>query len=142
MNLTNYVRQVSLEDFGWEFRHQAFWNKRLRTTGGRFFPKDGHLDFNPKIYETFGLETFRKIVRHELVHYHLYHQRRVTAMEIEILKNYSSRWMACATLLHCLTRKPFLSMNEKPAAAISSWSRIIAISTIDFLSKLQYSIDI
>ena len=76
MNLTNYVRQVSLEDFGWEFRHQAFWNKRLRTTGGRFFPKDGHLDFNPKIYETFGLETFRKIVRHELVHYHLYYQAK------------------------------------------------------------------
>ena len=42
--------------------------------GGRFFPKDGHLDFNPKIYETFGLGTFRKIVRHELAHYHLYYQ--------------------------------------------------------------------
>ena len=74
MNLNEYIKQVSLEDFGWEFRHQAFWNKRLRTTGGRFFPKDGHLDFNPKIYEAFGLGTFRKIVRHELVHYHLYYQ--------------------------------------------------------------------
>ena len=62
---------ILLVGFDREFRHQAFWNKRLRTTGGRFFPKDGHLDFNPKIYETFGLETFRKIVRHELVHYHL-----------------------------------------------------------------------
>ena len=69
MNLTNYVRQVSLEDFGKEFHHEADWNKRLRSTGGRFFPKDGHLDFNPKIYEQFGLETFRKIVRHELCHY-------------------------------------------------------------------------
>ena len=72
MNLTNYVRQVSLEDFGKEFHHEADWNKRLRSMGGRFFPKDGHLDFNPKIYEQFGLETFRKIVRHELCHYHLY----------------------------------------------------------------------
>lgn len=76
MNLTAYVRQVSQEDFGWEFRHEARWNPRLRTTGGRFFPKDGHLDFNPKIYQAFGLETFRKIVRHELVHYHLYYQGR------------------------------------------------------------------
>ena len=74
MNLTDYVRQVSLEDFGREFRHQAVWNPRLQTTGGRFFPKDRHLDFNPKIYQTFGLETFRKIVRHELCHYHLYDQ--------------------------------------------------------------------
>ena len=77
MNLTEYVRQVSIEDFGREFRHQAVWNSRLQTTGGRFFPKDRHLDFNPKIYQTFGLETFRKIVRHELCHYHLYDQGKV-----------------------------------------------------------------
>ena len=74
MNLTDYVKTVSIEDFGWKFKHQALWNKRLRTTGGRFFPKDGHLDFNPKLYEEHGLETFRKIVRHELCHYHLYFQ--------------------------------------------------------------------
>ncbi len=72
MNLTNYVRQVSLEDFGKPFKHQAHWNTRLRSTGGRFFPKDGHLDFNPKVYQELGLEVFRKIVRHELCHYHLY----------------------------------------------------------------------
>ena len=72
MNLTNFVKTVSREDFGKEFRHTALWNPRLRTTGGRFFPADGHLDFNPKIYETFGVDVFRKIVRHELCHYHLY----------------------------------------------------------------------
>lgn len=76
MNLTDYVQEVSREDFGWEFKHTAHWNNRLRTTGGRFFPKDGHLDFNPKIYEEHGLEVFRKIVRHELCHYHLYFQGR------------------------------------------------------------------
>src|SRR5699024_11241417 len=48
------------------------WNTKLRSSGGRFFPADGHLDFNPKIYDTFGLDVFRKIVRHELCHYHLY----------------------------------------------------------------------
>ena len=74
MNLTNYVRQVSLEDFGKPFKHQAQWNSRLRSTGGRFFPKDGHLDFNPKVYQELGLEVFRKIVRHELCHYHLYYE--------------------------------------------------------------------
>ncbi|GGE30364.1 SprT family protein [Streptococcus himalayensis] len=76
MKLTKYVQTVSLEDFGWEFRHTAHWNRRLRSTGGRFFPKDGHLDFNPKIYEEYGLEIFRKIVRHELCHYHLYFQKK------------------------------------------------------------------
>ena len=72
MNLTDYVKQVSIEDFGKHFKHQAQWNTRLRSTGGRFFPKDGHLDFNPKVYQELGLEVFRKIVRHELCHYHLY----------------------------------------------------------------------
>ncbi|WP_019787253.1 SprT family protein [Streptococcus sobrinus] len=73
MTLTDYVKQVSLEDFGLAFEHHAFWNQRLRTTGGRFFPKDGHLDFNPKMYEALDDLTFRKIVRHELCHYHLYY---------------------------------------------------------------------
>ena len=76
MKLNDFVKQVSLEDFGWEFKHQAYWNKRLKTTGGRFFPKDGHLDFNPRILQVHGPEIFRKIVRHELVHYHLYFQGR------------------------------------------------------------------
>ena len=76
MNLTEYVKQVSLEDFGKPFCHEAFWNLRLRSTGGRFFPKDGHLDFNPKHLEQFGWEIFRKIVRHELCHYHLYFEQK------------------------------------------------------------------
>ena len=29
VNLTDYVKTVSIEDFGWEFKHQALWNKRL-----------------------------------------------------------------------------------------------------------------
>lgn len=76
MNLTEYVQEVSREDFGRPFRHEARWNSRLRTTGGRFFPKDGHLDFNPKMLEAHGLDLFRKIVRHELCHYHLFFEKK------------------------------------------------------------------
>ena len=76
MNLTEYVQEVSREDFGRPFRHEARWNPRLRTTGGRFFPKDGHLDFNPKMVEAHGLALFRKIVRHELCHYHLFFEKK------------------------------------------------------------------
>ncbi|MGQ7409289.1 SprT family protein [Streptococcus suis] len=76
MDLTKYVELVSREDFGKEFRHVAIWNGRLRSTGGRFFPQDGHLDFNPKHLEEFGLEVFRQIVRHELCHYHLYFEKK------------------------------------------------------------------
>lgn len=76
MNLTEYVKEVSLEDFGLHFTHQAYWNKRLKTTGGRFFPSQGHLDFNPKVLEIKGKAIFRQIVRHELCHYHLYFQNK------------------------------------------------------------------
>ncbi|CAM3007820.1 SprT-like protein [Streptococcus acidominimus] len=74
MDLTKYVQMVSREDFGQPFRHAAVWNRRLRSTGGRFFPHDGHLDFNHKHLEVFGEALFRQIVRHELCHYHLYFQ--------------------------------------------------------------------
>lgn len=65
-----------MTDFGKAFKHQARWNQRLRSTGGRFFPKDGHLDFNPKMLEEHGLDIFRKIVLHELCHYHLYFEKK------------------------------------------------------------------
>ncbi|WEV60892.1 SprT family protein [Streptococcaceae bacterium ESL0729] len=71
-DLKAYVKKVSLEDFAREFIHDVSWNNRLKTTGGRFFTSDCHLDFSPSIYEALDLSTFRKIVRHELVHYHLF----------------------------------------------------------------------
>jgi len=70
--LLAFVRWVSLVDFAKPFEHEARFNGRLRSTGGRFFPKDLHLDFNEKMYDAFSEDVFRQIVQHELVHYHLY----------------------------------------------------------------------
>ncbi|MFX4023073.1 SprT family protein, partial [Streptococcus suis] len=70
MELNKYVQEVSLRDFGKDFRHVAIWNRRLRSTGGRFFSRDGPLDLNTKHLEEQGLEVFREIVRHELCPYH------------------------------------------------------------------------
>ncbi|MFV0556847.1 MAG: SprT family protein [Lactovum sp.] len=67
--LTIYICQLSMEKFNKKFLHRAKWNSRLRTTGGRFFPKDKHLDFNPKFENH---PDFDKIILHELCHYHLY----------------------------------------------------------------------
>lgn len=65
------VEKVSLKDFHQPFLHVAVFNSRLKTTGGRYHLKDHHLDFNPKMF-TLGEETFVKIIRHELCHYHLH----------------------------------------------------------------------
>ncbi|GFH40666.1 SprT family protein [Pseudolactococcus insecticola] len=74
--LLDFVRWVSQTDFGLPFEHAAKFNGRLRSTGGRFFPKDLHLDFNEKMYDQFSEDIFRQIVQHELVHYHLYRAGR------------------------------------------------------------------
>lgn len=73
IELTARVRQLSQAKFQRNFEHEARWNSRLRSTGGRFFPKDLHLDFNPKMAD---LPDFDKIILHELVHYHLYRAHR------------------------------------------------------------------
>lgn len=71
--LTEVVRQLSVAKFHLPFLHEAHWNARLQTTGGRFFRTDRHLDFNPKFAHH---PDFEKIVLHELCHYHLYQAHR------------------------------------------------------------------
>lgn len=70
--LTELIKKVSQEYFGKPFIHQAFFNSRLKTTGGRFHLNDRHIDINPKIYQQFGYETLVGVIKHELCHYHLY----------------------------------------------------------------------
>ncbi|CAK8053574.1 SprT family protein [Eupransor demetentiae] len=67
--LQKRVEAISLESFGRPFRHQATFNSRLRTTGGRYRLADHNLDFNPRMAE---LPEFDQIIKHELVHYHLH----------------------------------------------------------------------
>lgn len=70
--LQRWVEQVSMDDFGKPFRHKAYFNPRLRTTGGRYVLNTHHLEFNSKQLEVHGEEEFVKIIRHELCHYHLH----------------------------------------------------------------------
>lgn len=74
--LEELVKSVSLKYFNKPFKHRAYFNSRLRTTGGRYHLKSHHLDFNPKIVRVFGLETFIDIIKHELCHYHLHLEGR------------------------------------------------------------------
>lgn len=74
--LQDMVETISINEFGRAFKHQASFNKRLRTTGGRYFIKSHHLDFNPKQLEYHGMEAFIGIIKHELCHYHLHLQKK------------------------------------------------------------------
>ena len=69
--LQQRVEQISLRAFHRPFTHQAVFNRRLKTTGGRFHLRDGHLDFNPTMFANHP-EAIDGIIKHELTHYHLY----------------------------------------------------------------------
>lgn len=70
--LQDFVMQISKTYFQRPFNHVATFNKRLKTTGGRYLLASHHLEFNEKMV---GLPEFEGIVKHELVHYHLHLQQ-------------------------------------------------------------------
>ncbi|GAX03275.1 SprT family metallopeptidase [Secundilactobacillus pentosiphilus] len=70
--LQQLVERISRQSFGKPFRHKAVFNGRLRTTGGRYYLQDHHIDINPRMLSVFGEATLEGVIKHELVHYHLH----------------------------------------------------------------------
>lgn len=66
------VEELSLNCFGEPFKHKAYFNPRLRSTGGRYLLKSHNIELNRKLYDHFGFEELRGIILHELCHYHLH----------------------------------------------------------------------
>jgi SprT-like protein len=72
--LQRLVEDISLQYFERPFIHTAIFNKRLRTTGGRYLLKSHAIEINPKYLEAFGTDEVIGIIKHELCHYHLHLQ--------------------------------------------------------------------
>jgi len=66
------VEEISLSFFRKKFQHKAFFNRRLRTTGGRYHLGSHNIDFNPKVFERYGEIELINVIKHELCHYHLH----------------------------------------------------------------------
>lgn len=66
------VEKISKEVFHKPFVHQAMYNKRLRTTGGRYMLSDHSIQINPLVYEMYGMDELIGVIKHELCHYHLH----------------------------------------------------------------------
>ena len=45
--LQQLVEQISIEQFGQPFEHKTRFNKRLRTTGGRYLLATHDIEINP-----------------------------------------------------------------------------------------------
>ncbi|MFJ8248167.1 SprT family protein [Peribacillus asahii] len=74
--LQTLVEAISLSDFQKTFEHRAYFNPRLRTTGGRYLLTSHNIEINKKYYEEQGMEELIGIVKHELCHYHLHLEKK------------------------------------------------------------------
>ncbi|MGG1662802.1 SprT family protein [Brevibacillus sp. NRS-1366] len=70
------VEEISSQFFATPFRHQARFNSRLRTTGGRYLLRSHDIELNPRHLKEHGLEELTAIIKHELCHYHLHLAKR------------------------------------------------------------------
>ncbi|MEH7110343.1 SprT family protein [Bacillus sp. JJ1764] len=70
--LQKLVEKISNEVFGIPFKHQAIFNPRLRSTGGRYLLKSHNIEINKKYLEQLGRQELIGIIKHELCHYHLH----------------------------------------------------------------------
>jgi SprT-like protein len=70
--LNELVKKISIKYFDRKFLHKAFFNYRLKTTGGRYNLKSHCIDINPKILEKYSYDILLGVIKHELCHYHLH----------------------------------------------------------------------
>lgn len=70
--LQQLVEQLSLKHFQKRFQHRAYFNKRLRSTGGRYLLDSHNIEVNNKSYDMHGEQELIGIILHELCHYHLH----------------------------------------------------------------------
>ena len=70
--LQQLVEQLSMKHFCKPFKHHAYFNKRLRSTGGRYLLQSHNIELNEKSYDIYGETELIGIILHELCHYHLH----------------------------------------------------------------------
>src|SRR5699024_6414652 len=66
------VNELSLRYFNKPFKHDAYFNFRLRTTGGRYIPSKKVIELNPKYVLQVEEEELVVMIKHELCHYQLH----------------------------------------------------------------------
>lgn len=70
--LQQLTEDISQTSFGKPFLHKAVFNRRLKTTGGRYLLSSHNIEVNPKYYDELGEAELIGIIKHELCHYHLH----------------------------------------------------------------------
>lgn len=74
--LQKLTEELSLQYFRKPFLHKAFFNRRLRTVGGRYMLVSHNIEINYRYFEQYGMDEITGIIKHELCHYHLHLEKR------------------------------------------------------------------
>lgn len=72
IDIQRLVEKISVEYFARPFLHKATFNKRLRTTGGRYMLETHNIELNYHYYQAYGEKELIAVIKHELCHYHLH----------------------------------------------------------------------
>lgn len=72
LQLQRLVEEISMNSFSKPFQHKAYFNLRLRSTGGRYMLNTHHIEINRKYLDQLGYDELLGIIKHELCHYHLH----------------------------------------------------------------------
>ena len=70
--LQQLTEEISRTSFHREFTHKITYNRRLRSSGGRYLLQTGNIEINPLVEQELGLEALIGVIKHELCHYHLH----------------------------------------------------------------------
>ena len=70
--LQQLTQEISRNSFHREFTHKITYNRRLRSSGGRYLLKTGNIEINPLVEQKLGIEALIGVIKHELCHYHLH----------------------------------------------------------------------
>ena len=101
------TEEISRKYFSKPFRHEALFNPRLRTTGGRYLLGTHNIEINRRYYEEHGIEELTGIIKHELCHYHLHLEEKGYKHRD---RDFRQLMMKVGAPRHCT---PLLQVNKK-----------------------------
>nr|WGD63029.1 SprT family protein [Bacillus subtilis] len=120
IELQKLTEDISKTYFKKPFRHQALFNDRLKTTGGRYLLTSHNIELNRKYLIEHGREELIGIIKHELCHYHLHleekgykHRDRDFRM---LLQSKSTRRGSVYPLRKKRKTKKLICISVRPAA--------------------------
>ncbi|QFT87364.1 hypothetical protein FIU87_01680 [Bacillus sp. THAF10] len=151
-DLQRLTEEISLAFFKVPFQHNATFNPRLKTTGGRYLTSTSNIEINKKYYDALGIEELVGIIKHELCHYHLHIRGRGYKHRDQDFRKLLKEVGAprFCTPIHTASTKPKAFRIYKCVDCQQIYKRIRKVNTIKYrcgkcrgkLEEMQKNVDI